>query len=145
MSAAALLAELEAAGVRITREGTNLRVCGNLGVDPTPYRERIRTHKPTLLIALREREATERHRTQVVGNQLTPEEPAAVDLDPTQAWARVARGAVSATRPPVDWDGVVPAGCGAKLCCKMLGPCGHFAQHGRCWAEASFAHDGTSP
>lgn len=52
MSAAALLAELEAAGVRITRDGTNLRVRGNPGVDPTPYRERIVEHKPGLLAEL---------------------------------------------------------------------------------------------
>jgi hypothetical protein len=53
MSAAALLAQLEAAGVRITREGDTLRVRGMSGVDPAPYREQITAHKPALLALLR--------------------------------------------------------------------------------------------
>ena len=51
-SAAALLAELEAAGVRITREGTNLCVRGNPGVDRRRIARGIRTHKPGLLAEL---------------------------------------------------------------------------------------------
>ena len=145
MSGAALIAELAAAGIHVTREGDNLRVRGEPGVRLAPYTERLREHKPALLVALREREATEQHGPQVGGNRLTPEETAAVGLDPALGQAQVARGPVAATKPPGDWDGVVPAGCGAPLCCKMLGPCGHFARHGRCWAEASSAREGTSP
>jgi hypothetical protein len=145
VSAAALLAELEAVGIQIIREGDNLRVRGEPGVSLAPYTERLREHKPAILVALGEREATERHCTLMDGNRLTPEKTAVVDLDPTLAWAQVARNPVAATRPPSDWDGVVPAGCGAPLCCKMLGPCGHFAQNGWCWADSSSNREGTSP
>jgi hypothetical protein len=57
MSAAALLAELEAIGIQITREGYTLRVRGNPGVNPAPYRERIREAKPVIIAMLRQREA----------------------------------------------------------------------------------------
>jgi hypothetical protein len=56
MNAAALLAELEAAGVHLTRDGDRLRVRGNPDVDPTPYRERTQSSKPALLRALLARE-----------------------------------------------------------------------------------------
>jgi len=58
-------------------------------------------------------------------------------LDPPLRWVPVNRGPVQASKPPADWDGSVPAGCGVLLCCRMLGPCQHFAQHGHCWAEGA--------
>ena len=51
-----LLAELEAAGVHLTRNDDVLRVRSKPGVDPAPYRERIHEAKPALLALLRERE-----------------------------------------------------------------------------------------
>ncbi len=52
MSATTLLSVLEEAGVHVIREGDTLRVRGNPGVDPAPYRERIHQHKPALLVEL---------------------------------------------------------------------------------------------
>jgi hypothetical protein len=49
---AALLARLEAAGVHVSREGDSLRVRGEPGVHPAPYRECIREAKPALLALL---------------------------------------------------------------------------------------------
>jgi TubC N-terminal docking domain len=56
MSAATLLADLDAVGVHVTREGDALRVRGNPGADPAPYRERIREAKAELLRELLQRE-----------------------------------------------------------------------------------------
>jgi hypothetical protein len=52
MSAAALLAELEAAGVRLTLAGGDLRYRTRAGISIVPYRERIVTHKPALVAEL---------------------------------------------------------------------------------------------
>ena len=52
MSAATLLAELEAAGVHLSLAGDALRVQTRPGVSIAPYRERIATHKPALLLDL---------------------------------------------------------------------------------------------
>ena len=49
MTARALLAELDAVGIAVTREGDNLNVRGEPGVSLTPYLDRIRDHKPALL------------------------------------------------------------------------------------------------
>jgi hypothetical protein len=56
VNAAALLAELAASGIGLTREGDNLRVRAEPGVSLAPHRERISAHKPTLLAELRLRE-----------------------------------------------------------------------------------------
>ena len=56
MSARTLLAELDATGISVTREGDNLRVRGNPGVSITPDMSRIKAHKPALLAALHVRE-----------------------------------------------------------------------------------------
>ena len=55
MSAAALLRELEAAGVRVTRTGEDLRVKGN-PASITAFRERLAAHKPGVLMELLQRE-----------------------------------------------------------------------------------------
>ena len=119
MSAAALLAELEAAGVRLSLAGDDLRFQTRPGVSIAPYRESIAASKPALLAELRWR------------NEL-----AAMGLDPTLRWARVYRGPVKATTPPADWQGIAPAGCGVPHVCRALGPCPHFTERGHCWEEA---------
>jgi hypothetical protein len=48
----------------------------------------------------------------------------------------VHRGPVEASPPPAGWDGIAPAGCGALIACRTLGPCRHFTETGRCWKEA---------
>ena len=56
MTVPALLAELDAAGVSVTREGDNLNVRGAPGVSLAPYLDRIRDDKPGLLAELQLRE-----------------------------------------------------------------------------------------
>jgi hypothetical protein len=52
MSAAALLAELDAAGVRLSLAGDDLHFQTRPGVSIAPYREQITANKPALLAAL---------------------------------------------------------------------------------------------
>ena len=52
MSAVALLADLDAAGVRLSLAGDALRFQTRPGVSIAPYRERIAAHKPALLAEL---------------------------------------------------------------------------------------------
>jgi hypothetical protein len=52
VSTAALLADLEAAGVRLSLSGDDLRFQTRHGVSITPYRERIAARKPALLAEL---------------------------------------------------------------------------------------------
>ena len=59
MSAAALLAELEAAGVRLSLAGNDLRFQTRPGVSIAPYRDRISAHKPALLVELLQRRIIE--------------------------------------------------------------------------------------
>ena len=59
MSAPAFLAELEAAGIRVTREDDNLRVRAEPGISLAPYLERITANKPVLLRELLERRIIE--------------------------------------------------------------------------------------
>jgi hypothetical protein len=147
VSAAALLAELAAAGITLTRHGDRLHYQTRPGVRIAPYRERIIESKPALLEALGEREAgaSGRRNSSVPAGaamdsertaQLSPREVGALGLDPTLAWAHVSRRPVAATRPPVVWEGTAPAGCGAPLVCGLLGPCDHFNKHDRCWTDA---------
>ena len=56
MNAVTLLADLEAVGIHVSREGDNLKVRGEPGVSLTPYLERIKPHKPTLLRELLQRQ-----------------------------------------------------------------------------------------
>jgi hypothetical protein len=49
VSAATLLAELDALGIHLTREGDNIRVRAEPGISLAPYVERIRASKPALL------------------------------------------------------------------------------------------------
>lgn len=52
MSAEGLLAELDAAGVRLSLAGGDLRFQTRSGVSIAPYRERIAAYKPALLAEL---------------------------------------------------------------------------------------------
>ena len=52
MSAPALLAELDAAGILLRRDGEDLLAELPAGATLDPYRERIREHKPALLAEL---------------------------------------------------------------------------------------------
>lgn len=52
MTVRKLLAELEAAGIQVTREGDVLRVRGEPGVTLAPYIDRIRELKPEILTYL---------------------------------------------------------------------------------------------
>ena len=52
MSAAALLAELDAAGVRLSLADDGLRFQTRLGVCIAPYRDQITAHKPALVAEL---------------------------------------------------------------------------------------------
>jgi hypothetical protein len=52
VSAAALVAALDAAGIHIAREDDNLRVGANPGVILVPYVDDLRQHKATLLALL---------------------------------------------------------------------------------------------
>jgi hypothetical protein len=53
VNAAALLADFEAAGVRLSLAGDDLRCQSRPGVRIAPYRERIVTNKPALIALLR--------------------------------------------------------------------------------------------
>ena len=52
MSARAFLAELDAAGVRLTLAGDDLRYQTRPGVSIAPYRDRIASLKPALVVEL---------------------------------------------------------------------------------------------
>jgi hypothetical protein len=134
VSAAALLTELEEAGIHVTREGDSLRVRGEPGVRLTPYTEPIREQKPALLAALHEREASAQHDAQTKAARLTPGEAAALGLDPTLAWTHADRGPVAATRPPAGWRGVLCDGCRWPKLCGVLGPRGPHLPGGPCTA-----------
>ena len=56
MSAAALVAVLDAAGIYVSRAGDNLRVRAQPGVSLAPSAEDLRQHKQALLAELRLRE-----------------------------------------------------------------------------------------
>jgi hypothetical protein len=56
VSIATLLAELDAAGIHLTRQGERLRVRSESGASLAAYTERIREVKPALLALFRERE-----------------------------------------------------------------------------------------
>jgi len=59
VTAAALLAELSAAGIHLTREGDNLRVRMRPGTSLNLYTDHIRANKPALLRELLQRRIIE--------------------------------------------------------------------------------------
>ena len=110
MNPAVLLANLEAAGVEVSRDGDNLRVRGKPGVRLAPYVDLIRRHKLKLLAVLST-------------DHLEP---------PTLLWMHVSRDEVEASKPPADWDGSLPDSCGWRSLCQVLGPCPRYLTGGPC-------------
>lgn len=47
-------------------------------------------------------------------------------------WMHVSREDVEASKPPADWDGVVPDECRWPGLCQTLGPCPHHLSHESC-------------
>lgn len=47
-------------------------------------------------------------------------------------WMHVSREEVEASKPPADWDGVVPDGCRWPGLCRTLGPCPHHLSRASC-------------
>ena len=108
MNAGVFLEHLEAEGVRITRNGDELRIQTRSGASSDAYIDLIRLNRAGLLATL----AGERHDIPWI----TP-----VDLH----WVHVDQREVDETVPPADWDGVLPADCAWSLLCEVLGPCSH--------------------
>lgn len=113
-----MLAALDAAGVYLRRSGDALIVETQPGASVEPFFYEIAAHKSELLVALDARAAAMRR-----------------GLDPALAWVCVYRGPVDASPPAANWNGIAPDGCDAPIACGPLGPCHHFTEHGRCWAE----------
>jgi len=57
----------------------------------------------------------------------------ALGLDPSLRWVHVYRGPVEET--PLLAGAAAPDHCGSPNACRVLGPCPHFSEHGRCWAQ----------
>jgi hypothetical protein len=55
--------------------------------------------------------------------QLTAVEAVALGLNPDLIWMRVSREEVAASRPPGDWDRILPDACAWRSLCHVLGPC----------------------
>jgi hypothetical protein len=111
MSSHALLAELEAAGVHLTRVVDDLRYETRPGVTIAPYRERILANKPVLL--------------SILGSEAQP-------IASTLIWRQVDQGPVEATIPPPGWDGTICPGCQWPALCRVLGPRGANLPGGPC-------------
>jgi hypothetical protein len=110
MSVHALLADLAEVGVQLIRDGNDLRVRGRPGLSLAPYTEQIRRYKPEILAVL------------AAGH------PESTSL----YWMHVAREDVEASKPPTDWDGSLPDGCGWSSLCGTLGPCRRYLAGGPC-------------
>jgi hypothetical protein len=110
VSAHALLAELEAAGVRLTQHEGDVRFQTCSGVSIVPFHDRILANKPALLSILGGTEST-----------------ASALL-----WRHVYQGPVEATAPPPCWDGTVCPGCQWPALCGVLGPRGASLPGGPC-------------
>jgi hypothetical protein len=158
MSASALLAELDAAGVHLALAGDDLRFRTQPGVSVARYRERITAYKPALLAAVRQRELAaeaallERGWTWLEAHPDDPRheafearwierlqqyersyaEAVSTEPNPSPAWAGVHVGPVEATIPAPDWDGTLPEECGWPNTCGVLGPCPRSLAGGRC-------------
>src|SRR3712207_2900911 len=140
MSAAVLLRDLEAAGVRLSLAGDGLRVQTRAGVHIAPYRQRITAHKPALLKELVQREILEA--AAAVGDafdrdaydQLWRRWYALRDEERVEATNDVpasSRG-VEPSVPPAGWDGTLCAECHWPALCGVLGPRGPHLPGGPC-------------
>jgi hypothetical protein len=111
VSAHALVADLDAAGVHLTRVGDDLRFETQPGVTIAPYRERILASKPALL--------------SILGGESASATSALI-------WHHVDQGPVEATVPPSGWDGGLCGGCRWPVLCAVLGPRGANLRGGPC-------------
>lgn len=118
MNALTFLATIETQGVRLRRDGDELRIQTQRGVSPDAYIDLIRLNKAGLLATL-------------AGEG--PDIPWITPDDLT--WVRVSREEVDETAPPADWDGTPPADCAWSHLCTVLGPCPHVAD-GRCRCQS---------
>jgi hypothetical protein len=160
MSVAALLTDLADAGITLTRNVDRVHYQTRPGVSIAPYRARIREAKTELLAALREREMLAALVDQLeagwgwlADHPDHPQHDAFLErwaeklhqyertyrgaVDPGQNEPCVGREPISASVPPEGWAGIAPAGCSVPIACGPLGPCRHFTDHGRCWAEVA--------
>jgi hypothetical protein len=118
MSAVALLAELEAADIRLCRDGDDLIAEIRPGASLAPFRERILAHKPMILSILADE-------VQVAAPELE--------------WRHVYQGPVESTVPPPDWDGALCQECRWAKLCHVLGPRGQDLPGWSCTAWPSSA------
>jgi hypothetical protein len=156
MNAAALLAELDAAGIRLGRDGTELVADVLPGVDVDAYQERIAAHKPALTEELLQREIEaavtvepaefDREHYDHLWNHWHAHHPCettcAEALGPSAQSISIARESIEATRPPAGWDGQVCPGCQWPKFCSVLGPRGPHLPGGPCpaWPAEVVAH-----
>jgi hypothetical protein len=93
VNAPALLREFDAAGVRLSLKGEDLRVQTRPGVSIEPFRERIITNKPALLAALTLLD------TEIVADEATRRSPEHVARCLAGITARIEAG----VNLPADW------------------------------------------
>ena len=117
MNASTFLATIESEGMRLRRDGHELRIQTRRGVSSDAYIDMIRLNRDSLLATL----AGERHDIPWI---------TADDLH----WVPGFRGEVGETVPPADWDRTLPADCAWSHLCTVLGPCAH-ASEGRCHCQ----------
>jgi hypothetical protein len=132
VNATALLDELTAAGVFLTRTGDDFRVRTRPGVSIAPYRERIRAHKPDLVIAFLHADILEA--AEAVGDAF---DESTYDRLWAQ-WHRLARRQpIAACPPPEGWEGTLCDGCRWPAMCRVLGPRGPHLPDGPCpaWSQ----------
>jgi hypothetical protein len=118
MNARTFLATIEREGVRLRRDGDELKIQTRRGVGADAYIDPIRLNRSGLLATL----AGERHDIPwITPNDLT--------------WVRVSREEVDETMPPAGWDGTLPADCAWSHLCTVLGPCPHVIDR-RCRCQS---------
>jgi hypothetical protein len=142
VSAAALLVELNADGVRLSLAGDDLRYQTRPGVSIAPYRDRILENKPALLRELLQREIVAAATAEPARfdrdayDQLLRRWPDLQDQERAQAPddGYVSRSPVEPSVPPAGWDGLLCAECPWPAFCSVLGPRGPHLPGGSCAA-----------
>ena len=153
MNVTALLAELDAAGIRLGRDGDDLVADVLPGAELDAYRERIQQNKPALVKELLQREIVEA--AAAVGGAFDRDAYDALwvrwytlrDQEHSQAPddGHVSRSPVTASTPPAGWDGALCDECEWQEFCHVLGPRGPHLPGGPCaaWPADAVAHDDT--
>jgi hypothetical protein len=114
MNASAFLATIDSEGVRLRRNGNELRIQTRRGASADAFIDLIRLNRDSLLATL-------------AGEHDNIPWITADDLH----WVHVNQREVDETVPPADWDGTLPADCAWLDLCTVLGPCPHTTE-GRC-------------